>query len=683
MNNGSQPPRRKPRFRERHAAGRTAAAVAERPAAPAPSLPPPPAAARPRPVLRKLARPSLTVEGGLYLVILVAAFLIRIWDVGSRAMHGDEAVHAWMAWNLFTGQGYAYDPVYHGPLQFPITAAFFFLFGDSETTGRLSAVLLGTALVGLPYFLRHYMGRAAALIAAAIIAISPEFVYDSRLERDDAYTVFFAMLLAIAIFGYYRTRRFRYVYIGAASAALSLAAMENTYITLFVLGSFVILMIASELLPRAPLYRIVANGIFTRSGRFDVVAWPALAVVGALFVAALALTVTTGMYIPVPFVVGVVLVAMVARQSLVNAMEEGRTPFLSALRSIPGMQWLNAATIIVAILVLLYSTFGTNLTGIWDASRPFFNNGTSCPGNPFPLNPCRKDIVGGLFYWLSQHRVARGGQPWYYYSLLFSLYEQVTLLFGLAGIVYFLRRPSLFTTFLTYWAVAMYGIYSWAGEKFPWLLVHPLLPFTLLAGMFIARLVTMARPVVVAGFVVLAALSLLEIHSTYEVNFVNGADPVEMMVYVQSAPDTPQLSKMIESLSYKVKNDLSMPVTIDSTDTWPFAWYLRHMTAVSYPGPSQLSQKPYSSSPVIIADTGDVSSLDPMLAGKYTRRQAILRWWFPEDYKSLKWGSFAGDAVNPGYWSVIWQWLIDRRPFGPKGTVTFYYYVKHGIASPF
>jgi hypothetical protein len=156
-----------------------------------------------------------------------------------------------------------------------------------------------------------------------------------------------------------------------------------------------------------------------------------------------------------------------------------------------------------------------------------------------------------------------------------------------------------------------------------------------------------------------------------------------MMVYVQSAPDTPVVARQIETLSYKVKNDLSMPITIDSTETWPFAWYLRHMTAVSYPSPSQLTQKPYSTSPVIIADTGDVAGLDPMLRGKYSRREEVLRWWFPEDYKQLTWSSFASDAVNPGYWSVIWQWLTERRPFGPKGEVTFYYYVKHGIASPF
>src|SRR5205823_6170444 len=130
--------------------------------------------------------------------------------------------------------------VYHGPLQFIVTALFFFLFGVSDITARLMAVLFGTAMIGLPYFLRQWMGRPAALLASGYIAISPAFVYVSRLERDDIFTAFFAFVLAIAIFRFIDTRRERYLYIAAAAAALSLSAMENTYITLFVFGTFLL-----------------------------------------------------------------------------------------------------------------------------------------------------------------------------------------------------------------------------------------------------------------------------------------------------------------------------------------------------------------------------------------------------------------------------------------------------------
>jgi uncharacterized protein (TIGR03663 family) len=350
---------------------------------------------------------------------------------------------------------------------------------------------------------------------------------------------------------------------------------------------------------------------------------------------------------------------------------------------VSGQQWLNVATIVIAILFLTFSTFGTNLRGIWDASQPFFNTANACPGNPFPLNPCRKDIIGGLFYWLSQHEVHRGGQPWFYYSLLFGLYEQIAVVLGLAGIVWFTHRPNLFRSFLIYWAILMFGVYSWAGEKFPWLTIHPLLPFLLLAAMFVVAVVQMRGVARYAVLTVSAALVLLELHSMYEVNFVNGADPVEMMVYVQSSPDTPKVANDILSISNKVTNGTDLQVAIDSLDTWPFAWYLRDMSNVSYPTSSQLAKPPYTTDPVIIVDEADQAAMQPKLAGKYTMHEYRLRWWFPEDYKTLAWSSLGADIVNPGYWRDIADWLFERRPFGPKGAVWFYYYVKKGLVIPY
>ncbi|MGI8967706.1 MAG: flippase activity-associated protein Agl23 [Chloroflexota bacterium] len=628
-----------------------------------------------------MALPRITVEQALYAAIVVVAFTIRFWDVGSRAMHGDEAVHAWLAWNLYNGTGYQYDPVYHGPLQFPVTALFYFLFGVSNTSGRLMAVLFGTALVGLPYFLRRELGRVPAILAAVFIAVSPAFVYDSRLERDDIFTSVFAMLLAIAIFGFWRTRRVGYIYLAAAAAALSFAAMENTYITYFVFGTFLIIALATEYAARRPIGEHIASFWARTGGKHNV---KDIVLIGVLVVLVIAflLSVFTGLYLPVPLVLALLLIALVHRQTFYAARTESGSSLGTSLRATGRQTWLGAFTIILAILFLLYSTFGTNLHGIWDASQPFFNTGGACPGNPFPLNPCRKDIIGGLFYWLSQHRVARGGQPWFYYPLLYSLYEQIAVVFGIAGIVWFMRRPTVFTSFLTYWAILMFGVYSWAGEKFPWLMIHPLLPFLLIGSMFVVDLVRQPdwrRWLVVGAAIVLGAIQL---HNTFEVNFVNGATPVEMMVYVQSSPDTPVVAQKIEAVSNKVTNGNDLHVTIDSTDTWPFAWYLRDLHNAAYPQYPQLLQKPFSTNPVILVDDSHQAALLPQLRD-YSGHHYILRWWFPEDYKLLTWSSFFRDLVDPGYWNVFARWQIQRRHFGPIQSIGFYYYVKHGLVSPY
>lgn len=670
--------RRKPRFRERNAAAVPRQAPEARPA-PAPAT----AVVReaPRISLRPIALPRITVEGALYTAIVVLAFALRIWDNGSRAMHGDESVHAWMSWNLFRGAGYQYDPVYHGPFQFPLTAMFYFLFGVSNLSARLLSLLFGTALVALPIFLRHWMGRAAALLASLLIAVSPALVYVSRLERDDSFTVFFALTMAISIFGYLRTRHTRYVYIGLASVALSFTAMENTYITVFMFGTFLLVAWAAETYARSPRGDAIA-AFWARTGTIDRVAWPVVAALGTLLLVALVLTVTLGSYPPVPLVAGGAIVLLAHRTVFLQARESGETPFLMSVRSVRRQEWLNGATLGIAILFLLYSTFGTNLRGIWDASQPILNDG-KCAYNNFILNPCRRDIIGGLFYWLSQHSVARGGQPWYYYTLLYSLYEQLVAVFFLGGVIWSFRRPTVFTSFLTYWAVLAFGIYSWAGEKFSWLMIHPLLPMTLLAAMFIVNALRSRVVVRAAVLAALALLGLLELHSTWEVNYVNGADPVEMMVYVQSAPDTPKLANAILAISNKVTGGNDLKVTIDSEETWPFAWYLRDMPNIAYPTSSELTKGNYLSNPVLLIDQNDNASVAARLRRGYTSRQYILRWWFPEDYKTWSWAEFGRRLVSPNYWQVYWQWLIDRRPFGPKSSVNFYYYVKKGLFSPY
>jgi uncharacterized protein (TIGR03663 family) len=680
MSQTESAPRRKPRFRERNTAKTDTARR------PSPTRSPLPAS---EPYVKKadvrslhLVFPPLTLEHAIYAGILALGVAVRLWDVGSRAMHGDEAVHAWLAWNLYSGTGYQYDPVYHGPLQFIVTAGFFFLFGDSEVSARLMAVIFGSCLIALPIFLRAHIGRGAALLAAGFIAISPAFVYVSRLERDDIFTSFFALGMVICLFGFIRTQHRRYFYFGFAAVALSLAAMENTYITLFVFGTYSFIVGLSEWLAGSR-FADFFDRKWGASGSEILVRWLFLAVGAALLVLAFILTIFSGLYLPVPLILGVIIIFFVHRQAFIAARNKRETPLLTALATVRRHEWLNAATIFVAILFISYSTFGTNLHGIWDSGQAFFNSGKACPGNPFVLNPCRKDIIGGLFYWLSQHPVHRGGQPWFYYVLLFGLYEQIALILGLAGILWFWRMPTTFTAFLTYWAILMFAVYSWAGEKFPWLMIHPLMPFVLMAALFVADLVRRAGKVRLVGVIVVVLLGALELHNVYEVNFVNGADPVEMMVYVQSSPDTPKVAANIEAISNKATNGPDVNVTIDSTDTWPFAWYLRHLTHVGYPGYPQLLGKGFADNPVIIVDESHQAALLPKLGGKYVGRSYTLRWWFPEDYKQLTWRQFFQDAANPGYWRVIADWQFARRPFGPKQSVRFYYYVKSGFVAPF
>ena len=105
---------------------------------------------------------------------MIVGFLLRIHDIGVRALHHDESLHA--TYRGTCGRGYVHDPLMHGPEQFHVNALLFFLFGDNDVTARLQYVLLGTFMIGMPYFVRHELGRLGAIIAAVMLTISPGFL---------------------------------------------------------------------------------------------------------------------------------------------------------------------------------------------------------------------------------------------------------------------------------------------------------------------------------------------------------------------------------------------------------------------------------------------------------------------------------------------------------------------------
>jgi uncharacterized protein (TIGR03663 family) len=654
-------------------------------------------------VSRQSGSPRLTVAGLLLAGIVIAAFGLRVWAVGERAMHLDESTVAWFAWQLLTGHGYSYDPVYHGPFQHEVLALIFLLFGSSQTSARMLAVVLGTGLVVLPWFIRDYLGKATALMACFLLAVSPSFVYFARFERDDTYMEFFTFLMVIFAMRFLRDRRPWQIYSATATFALAFATKESIYVVAFIFGTYAVIYLAGRFIGRTGAGHRLAKA----SGALPMPLLIALLVVLTL---ALIITPVSELYVPVPAVAWVLIALGVAAGAVATAAtSESSSQSLAPWKQMWRRQWISGLTIALAIIVLMYSTFGTNLNGLWDQAHPFFNNGHTCPFPlAFNLDACRKDIIGGLFYWLSQHKVARGGQPWYYYFLIYGLYEQLAIVFSVIAIGRTLADRGLalgnrtLRMFFTYWGVLAFIVYSWAGEKFPWLGIHPLLPITVLAAFGLTDVIATAwsrtrdpsrsnahrtpwrvvsRTVLLAGI----GLIVIELHNTYELNFVNGANPVEMMVYVQSAPDTVTDANRIGVLSNRATKGTTLPVTIDSTDAWPFAWYLRNMSNVGYPTGAQSVKPPYSKNPIVILDQTDAETLPvpASLRTQYTRTLRRLDWWFPEDYKTWTWQSFGQKVLNPNSWRAIWNWETVRTPFGPRDGTLYYLYVKKGYFAPF
>jgi len=195
----------------------------------------------------------------LFVAVLAIAATLRFWDLGSRAFHGDEAIHAGFAWQLADGRGYVHNPLTHGPFQFLGTALVFVLFGDSDYTARVLPALFGTALVALPFFLRGYLGRTGAIVTSLLLAVSPTLLYFSRFAREDIYVAFFTLATFICVWRYLQQPRRIYLYLTAALLALSFATKETAYIVVAMLLVYLNLLATRELASQALLETLPDN----------------------------------------------------------------------------------------------------------------------------------------------------------------------------------------------------------------------------------------------------------------------------------------------------------------------------------------------------------------------------------------------------------------------------------------
>lgn len=439
---------------------------------------------------------SLNWETTLYLILFILAAVTRFYDLGARVMSHDESLHTVYSWNLYAGKGYQHDPLMHGPFLFHINALMYFLFGDSDYTARISAALFGTVLVILPYGFRPWLGRTGALAAAVMLLISPGILYYSRYIRNEAYVNVFTVLMVLAFFQYMRTHAGRWLYIGAVAVILMISSKEVAYIHGFIGATFIALAWMWENISD-PRYRRIAIGVAGGILLLGIVIAYLSSHPGIFSGAAAAEGETTsflqesvGLLIKFS---GLIIGVMVVWLGIDRQNKPVTLAILSLGERLPEL--IKAVILAVIIFVVLHTTLFTNIYGLVSGT------------------------YGAVSYWLAQQEVERGSQPWYYYFFLIPMYEFLPLLIGgFGGLVYLLRRKTLpafadaeltevststskssdlavpspstlwpsdggmFAAFLIFWTLNSFTIYSWAGEKMPWLSVHMTLPLIFLAA---------------------------------------------------------------------------------------------------------------------------------------------------------------------------------------------------------
>ncbi len=712
-----------------------------------------------------LARIALNWELICWLTIILLTIGTRFWDLGSRAQHHDESMHAFYSWELYRGKGFVHNPLLHGPVLFHTTALIYFLFGASDYTSRVAPALFGLGFVIAPYFLRKWLGRYGALAAAAMFAISPGFLYYSRFIREDIFSAGFEILAFIALIKYLDGRRQLHLCLLAAALSLLFSTKEISYITTFIFGTFLVLLLAWE---------------WSRDRKFppDLASFDLVILIGSLcgplYFPALIIKIL-GRWDPLDYVNygqhDLVVILLVAAVFAALGLAWNRR------------RWLTAAGVFWAIYLLLHTTLLTNMGGVLTGP------------------------IGALGYWLAQQGVQRGGQPWFYYLVLIPLYDFLPLLLAFLGVGYLSFRQAkvsssadkkavwplsdIFWVLLAYWGLVALIIYSWAGEKMPWLVVHLTLPMILLAARFIgevlertdwdefrqrrgayllvlvptaalvlaaflsaclgvARVLSQGLPAagfnlgelntltrwlaglvlsgafiyltflvarrlrpsaLVRGFLFAAVLvlTILTIRYAWIATYIHSDVAQDMLIYTQTTPDVTMLMEEVEQLSERLAGGKDMRVAFDDFTSWPLWWYLR-----DYPNKVFFGKEPVGQldAPVVFVGLENEGTVRPYLTD-YVRQQYRLRWWFPEDYRSLgecsalkglfhsetrqqavnfflgrdpaTWGSLGCKAIenlgNPETRQSAIDFLLYRELEEPLGSSDFAFYMRRDIAA--
>ncbi|WP_336036125.1 flippase activity-associated protein Agl23 [Halobacterium yunchengense] len=159
--------------------------------------------------------------------LAAVALLARVWNLGWRVAHQDEARVAHWTLHYMDVGAWTYRPIIHGPFLPHVNGVLFDLLGASDFTMRLVVAVAGAGLVVTPWLLRERLSRPEVVAVALFFAGNPLLLYYSRFMRNDLLLAAF-MFAAFGLFvRALDTGKARYLYAAALPFGLAFTTKEN------------------------------------------------------------------------------------------------------------------------------------------------------------------------------------------------------------------------------------------------------------------------------------------------------------------------------------------------------------------------------------------------------------------------------------------------------------------------
>ena len=522
-----------------------------------------------------------TFERIFFLILLLALFL-RFWQLDLKLFHHDEAIHSWFSYNLLTTGSWKYDPSYHGPLLYYVTAGMFSLFGDSDLVARLLPALFGLLLIPLVYSIYRlgYLNKTQTLLASLFIAISPDMVYFSRFLRHDIFMLFFTLLLVVAILWYFERGQTRYAIVVALAIAFSLSLKEEMPVILLIFISFFTIAILKKRLALPPRWKVDLLLVL-------------VIVIGVMSVLYSAFGNHIDTLVGENFQIGLQGVHFEANTT-------GWYQAVGHWVEMHNEQRLGGPWFFYIPLFLLYELPIFILAAL--GTIQFLFKDTSVTITAIRL----KNWIKTGRMWLDHHHFSRQCPP-PSSDFARSIHDSTQISLHQLDQIRRTEKSDLFFQFCIYWMILSMAFYAYVGEKVPWLLIHQLLPMIFVA---VYKLNWQKIVFALLGCFFLAMM-------TWHVAFIP-ADINEPIVQVQNSEDLREVMRMI---------DASDHVVVASKDYWPLPWYYRgdRWNKIKFYGDLVDEETLTQDHPgvIILHDTESYSSIEG-----YDKQTFKLSYWF-------------------------------------------------------
>ena len=558
-----------------------------------------------------------------FLVLLVAT-LLRVFKLELNPFHHDEGVNGFFLLNLMRNGVYHYDPAnYHGPTLYyfalPLTYPLDHFYHLDTWALRAVTVAFGVALVWLTLHLRRYIGAVGALAAAALLAVSPGMVYNSRYFIHEMLFLFFTLGIIVAALRFYEGAAQPQTFarphlnnngVGLLSASAGLLLIIATYFAVYSAGQFRFnLWLTCALAALA----VTIGALWAYDGPRST--YLLLATVSAALLFATKETAfISAVVLVLAGLIAWVYCALRRQMRRASASSKRRRKQARAAQTATDSAWASfiarsggwqhlallaviALCLFVFINLVYYSSFFTNPKGVYDGFIETFKKWTETGTSDFHRHPFHTYIS-----WLGQE-------------------EAPLLVLGTWGaLVAVWRGRNRFAVFAAAWAFGILLAYSLVPYKTPWLQLNVVLPLAIIGGYtieFFYRLgISRALWRTVAGTILVCAL-VVNLQQTYQLNFVHYDDDSYVYVYAHTQRGYLQLIDQINRFAQRAGTGRDTNINIASPDYWPMPWYLRDYKHVGYTCTTNPCHLAPTNDPLVIINANQAGEALVVLGGQY------------------------------------------------------------------